>query len=38
MVGGGQAQPISETQAAHAVEIKRVAMRNSLALTTIAAG
>lgn len=38
MVGGGQAQPVGETQAAHAAEIKRVAMGNGAAFTTVAAG
>lgn len=38
MVGGGQAQPVAEPQAAHAAEIKRVAMGNSAAFATVAAG
>lgn len=37
MVVGGQAQPVGETQAAHAAEIKGVAMGNSPAFATIAA-
>lgn len=38
MVGGSQAQPVSEPQAAHAAEIKRVAMGNGSAFATITAG
>lgn len=37
VVGGGQAQSVSETQAAHAAEIERVAMGNSAAFATVAA-
>lgn len=37
MVGGSQAQPVSKPQAAHASEIKRVAMGNSSAFTPITA-
>lgn len=38
MVGGGQAEPVGETQAAHAAEIKCVAMGNGPAFATISAG
>lgn len=38
MVGGSQAQPVSEPQAAHASEIKRVAVGNSSAFAPITAG
>lgn len=38
MVGRGQTKPVGETQAAHAAEIKRVAMGNGPTFTAIAAG
>lgn len=38
VVGGSQAQPIAKAQAAHASEIKGVAMGDSAALATVAAG
>lgn len=38
MVGGSQAQPVSKPQAAHASEIKRVAMGNSSAFAPVTAG
>lgn len=38
MVLGSQTQPIGETQAAYAVEIKRVAVGDSMAFAAVAAG
>lgn len=38
MVGGGQAQPVAEAQAAHAAEVKGVAMGDGAALAAVAAG
>ena len=38
MVGGSQAQPVSETQAAPAADIKRVAVGDSLAFAIVVTG
>lgn len=38
VVGGGQTQPVAEAQAAHASEIKGVAVGDGAALAPVAAG
>lgn len=37
MVGGRQAEPVVETQAAHAAEVEGVAVRNGAAIAAVAA-